>query len=558
MISFFSKFNHNKVFLFIQIFLLFILSNYFFSDWNCRKDLSRENRLNLTESTEKIINSLSEKLIIDAFYSGDVPGMHRARLTLAKEILKEIAGVNKKKVELRFHDPDTSESERKKANEAGVRSYPLEKVERGSAEVKQAYFGIRITLGSLTEVIPVAYSAETLEYQILTLLKKMTRKGNISNLGIIKAPGSFTYPEPGQMSNKNTFGVFIHKVYTPEYGEPSEININQEMVPSEIKTLLLVGSPVLTELGKYNLDQFVVNGGNLVFLYGSMNFTLPSGRSMPGMGMSEGFASAQESASAMREFTSKYGFEVKSEMILEPDNSLVTDAFVQVEPGVLIPYHYPLWPVATKDTGGLSKSSDLTKNSSGVVLPWVSGITIINESQPDAKIISVIQTTEDADIRSDFLPLGENEIAAQPVKSQGLKMPMGISIEGKLKSSFSLESLPLGANKENFVGQTPEGKISRIFVSGSPYLISDIFFTKEQYVDVFRKTNLPFVSNLLDIFSGDTDLLATRTKQAYVQSLKQTSKVEQMVFTILNIFLIPIGISIYAFWRIKSRNSGKG
>jgi hypothetical protein len=179
MISFFSKFNHNKVFLFIQIFLLFILSNYFFSDWNCRKDLSRENRLNLTESTEKIINSLSEKLIIDAFYSGDVPGMHRARLTLAKEILKEIAGVNKKKVELRFHDPDTSESERKKANEAGVRSYPLEKVERGSAEVKQAYFGIRITLGSLTEVIPVAYSAETLEYQILTLLKKMTLKEQV-------------------------------------------------------------------------------------------------------------------------------------------------------------------------------------------------------------------------------------------------------------------------------------------------------------------------------------------------------------------------------------------
>ena len=307
MISFFTKFNHNRVFLFIQIFFLFILSNYFFSDWNCRKDLSKENRLNLTDSTEKIINSLSEKLIIDAFYSGDVPGMHRARLTLAKEILKEIAGVNKKKVELRFHDPDTSESERKKANEAGVRSYPLEKVERGSAEVKQAYFGIRITLGSLTEVIPVAYSAETLEYQILTLLKKMTRKGNVSNLGIIKAPGSFTYPEPGQMSNKNTFGVFIHKVYTPEYGEPSEININQEMVPSEIKTLLLVGSPVLTELGKFNLDQFVVNGGNLVFLYGSMNFTLPSGRSMPGMGMSEGFASAQESAGAMREFTSKYG-----------------------------------------------------------------------------------------------------------------------------------------------------------------------------------------------------------------------------------------------------------
>ncbi len=555
---FLDKLNQNRPFLFIQIFLLFILSNYFVGDWNCRRDFSKENRLNLTESTEKIINSLTEKLILDAFYSGDVPGMHRARLNLAKEILKEIAGVNKKKVELRFHDPDSSESERKKANEAGIRSYPLEKVERGSAEVKQAYFGIRITLGSKTEVIPVAYSAETLEYQILTLLKKMTRKGNESNLGIVKAPGAFTYPEPGQMSNKDTFGVFIHKVYAPEYGEPIEINLDRESVPSEVKTLLLVGSPILSETGRYHLDQFLIRGGNLLFLYGSMNFTLPTGRSMPGMGMGEGFASAHESAGDMREFTSKYGFEVKSEMILEPDNALVTDAFVQVEPGVLIPYHYPLWPVATKDSDGLSKSSDLTKNSTGVVLPWVSGITIKSENQPNAKIIPVIQTSEDADTRADFLPIGENEIAAQGLNPKGIKIPMGVSIEGTLKSAFTKETLPLGVDSASFISQTPEGKTSRVFVSGSPYLLSDIFFTKEQYVDVFRKTNLPFVSNLLDIFSGDTDLLATRTKQGYVQNLKQTSKIEQFVLTILNIFFIPIGISIYAFWRIKTRNSGKG
>jgi hypothetical protein len=203
--------------------------------------------------------------------------------------------------------------ERKKANEAGIRSYPLEKVERGSAEVKQAYFGIRITLGNQTEVIPVAYSAENIEYQLLNLLKKMTRKGKQSNLGIVKVEGAFNYPEPSQSSSKDTFGVFIHKVYSPEYGEPTEVNLNQEEVNSEISTLLLVGAPRLTEQGMYHLDQYLMKGGNLIYLAETMKFSLPSGgRSMPGMGMSDGFATAIESAKNMRDFTSNYGFEVKS------------------------------------------------------------------------------------------------------------------------------------------------------------------------------------------------------------------------------------------------------
>ncbi|NBU99718.1 MAG: hypothetical protein EBS19_16170, partial [Spirochaetia bacterium] len=317
------------------------------------------------------------------------------------------------------------------------RSYPLEKVERGSAEVKQAYFGIRITLGNQTEVIPVAYSAENIEYQLLNLLKKMTRKGKQSNLGIVKVEGGFSYPEPGQSSSKDTFGVFIHKVYSPEYGEPTEININQEEVSSDVSTLLLVGAPKLSDQGMYHLDQYLMRGGNLIYLAETMKFNLPSGsRSIPGMGMSDGFATAIESANNMREFTKNYGFEVKSEMILEPDSSLVTDSFVQIEEGMIIPYHYPLWPVATKESRGLSNDSDITKTSSGIVLPWTSGITVKPENQPNATILTVIESTKDADIRSDYLPIAENQISAQAINPGGIKIPMGVYISGKLKSKY--------------------------------------------------------------------------------------------------------------------------
>ncbi|MCB1176635.1 MAG: GldG family protein, partial [Leptospiraceae bacterium] len=500
MINFLDKFNSNRKFILSNLLILFILFNFLISDWNCRRDLSKNNRFNLTESTSKVINSLEEKLFIDAFYSVDVPGMHQARLNLAKEVLKEIAGVNTKKVDLRFYDPDSSDSVRKKAAEAGIRSFPLEKLERGSREEKLAFFGLKLTLGTKTEVIPIAYAAENIEYQILTTLKKMTKKGNSSGLAIIKAPGASTFPDP-QMGggSKDTFGIVIHKAYSPENGEPGEVNINEEPVTEEFTTLLWVGAPELTDKGKYHIDQFLMRGGNLVIFSKTMDFTLPNARrqQMMGGGGNEGIATPILAATSLAEFTEKYGFKVQSDLILEPESSMVTSSFVQVKPGVFAPYHYPLWPIASKDNKNLSSTNLLTSNSSALLLPWVSSIETFPDKQPEAKIEPVVLSTRKADKKTDFIMIGEEQIANVEMNPLGQNLPLGIHIKGRLKSSFTKDTIPNDVDGNNFKEKSPEGKEIQIFVLGTPYLVSD-FLISDQYFEVFQKTNLPFFMNLLD------------------------------------------------------------
>ncbi len=554
MISFFDQFNNHKSFIITNTILLFVLSNLLVSDWNCRKDLSRENRFNLTASTEKVLNSLEEKLYIDAFYSEDVPGMHKARLNLAREVLKEIASVNRKKVEIRFYNPDTSESDRKKAAEAGIRSFPLEKQERGAREEKLAFFGIRLTLGSKTEVIPVGYAAENLEYQVLTSIKKMSRKGNQSSLAILKANGASTAPEPGPMSNKDTFGIMIHKAYSPENGEPAEINVNEEPITEEFQTLLWVGAPELTEKGKYHIDQFLMRGGSLVVLAKTMDFALPSRRQTMGMG-NEGIATPIPSASAIALFTENYGFKVNSEFILEPEKSMVTNSFVQIQPGVFAPYHYPLWPIASMDAKMLSKTNPITSGSSALLLPWVSGIEVYQDKQPEANFETVIQSSTDADRKGEFVMIGEEQIANVEIKPNGTPIKLGVLIKGKLKSAFSKDRIPQDLNKDAFLEKTKDDKTSQILVIGTPYLVSDFLIT-DQHFEVFQKTNLPFFMNLMDIFNGDTDLIAMRSKQSYIKNIKPVKRFEQILFSSINILLIPLIIGMYAFARMKKRNSG--
>lgn len=557
MIQYFSKLNKNYKFISISTFLSFFLFNYLMSDFYCRKDLSRENRFNLTDSTEKVLNSLPEKLYIDAFYSTDVPGEHKARLNLTKELIKEIANVNRKKVELRFHDPDANESDKKKATEAGIKPAQLNQQERGSVEIKQAYFGIKLTVGSKSTVIPNAYFAEAIEYQVLSSLKKMLKKNNNSTVAILKSTGAFLAPEQTQVMGKDTFGLFVHRAFAPENGEMQEININQESVPEEIKTLLWVGSPDLTDKGKFYIDQFLMRGGNLVIFAKTFNFQIGQQNQMASMmgGGNEGLAQPAPQVNAINSFLSHYGFEVKTDMILEPEDSYaVTSLFQQLTNPNAEAFHYPLWLIPRKESGTIHPKNQITKNTSAVLLPWTSSLDIKSEKQPEAVFTTLIESTKKADKRAEFVIVSEDKVARQPINAQNTNFPLGLHIEGNLKSYFTKETIPKEVT-EAFLEKTKEGKKSQIVVFGSPYILSDMLATND-YLSLFR-ANLSFVLNLLDILGGDTDMLSLRSKQIYTKNLKDVNKTEKFIYSFLNILLLPIGISIYAFLRLKKRTSGK-
>lgn len=558
MIRFFHRFDRNRTFFIFNIAFAFLLFNFLISDMNCRKDLSKTQRFSLTESTEKTLKSLPEKLYIDTYFSSEIPSEFKARIDLAKEMIKEIASVNTDKVEIRMHDPDTDEEARKKANQYNIQPHTLQKVERGGAEVKQAYLGLTLTVGSNTEVLSEAFYAEQLEYQILSTLKKMLRKNESSGVGILQADGASTYPQPGPGTGKDTFGVLIHRAYQEEYGSVIDVEINEEKVPGEVTTLLWIGAPILTDLGKYHIDQFLMRGGNIVILAKSVDFQLQSrqNRMMMGMGGQPNVATPVPENSKISEFTKHYGFMVKPDMILEPENSMPMGPLVQVKPGVIGRYHYPLWVLASQESKGLNKENIFTKDMQYLLLPWTSSIEIFKDKQKDVKIDTLIRSSKEAGQNTEYIMIGEEEVAKQNITPIGKQLPLGIHIEGKLSSYFNKDSLPEKASEDTFLPKTLDDKKSQIVVIGTPYLISDILALNREFIEVFRETNIPFLLNMLDILSGDTDLLEARSKNSVISPLKPIPKTVQVVLSFLNILLVPILISIYAFIRIQRRTKG--
>ena len=166
----------------------------------------------------------------------------------------------------------------------------------------------------------------------------------------------------------------------------------------------------------------------------------------------------------------------------------------------------------------------------------------------------MIESTKKADKRAEFVIVNEEKVAKQPINAQNTSFVLGLHVEGNLKSYFTTDTVPKETT-EAFIDKTKEGKKSQIVVFGSPYLISDMLATND-YLPLFR-TNLSFVLNVIDILSGDTDMLSLRTKQVYTKNLKDVNKTEKFIYSFLNILLLPVGIGIYAFLRLKKRTSGK-
>ncbi|WCL48424.1 GldG family protein [Leptospira sp. GIMC2001] len=548
-----------RFFILGQIVLFFFASNYLMSSFNCRLDISKSGRFQLTDSTKKIVNELQETVYIDAYYSSDIPAEYKARITLAQEILKEIQSVNSNKVKLRFYDPDSSESDKERAIELGIEPQTLQKIEMSSAQVKSAFLGVSLTMGKLSETIPVVFFAEEVEYQILSNLKKMIRKQKnaSSGLGIIVEEGSLDAPQPGPRSGKDTFGVFVYQAFAPEYGSVFSFGVNEDPLPEDLDTVLIVGSPELTDLGRYHIDQFLMRGGNLLIFAKSMDFNLQSPSQMGQLTMgSQGFAQPVQNISGYNEFFSHYGFSVNTDMVFDKVNSMPMGPIVQTEQGGFGRYHYPLWVLVGNEADNFSTSNPITRDQEILLLPWVSSLEMLSSKQPNVVIEPVIKSTASAFRKADYLFIGEKEVAKMDNLPDGEEYNLALHLKGKFISYFKDKTLPQFANQTDFKESNDEGTESNIFVMGTPYLVSDLLILRE-FRELYQGANVPFLMNLIDIVQGDEDLVLARSKKPAFESLKTFSPSEEWVFSILNIFALPFLIGIFAIVRLKSRNQGK-
>ena len=255
-------------------------------------------------------------------------------------------------------------------------------------------------------------------------------------------------------------------------------------------------------------------------------------------------------------FLENYGVRVQPDLVSDKVNSMPMGALIEVEEGTFGRVHYPYWLLLSKEKGNFNPESAYTQGLNNLVVPWSSGLEIVNASQPNLKKEILFSSSKTSGRKKDFVLVGETQAFKSKLDSEGTEIPLAVSLEGNFTSFFAGKDLQSsGVGIAEFSKRKLEGE-GKLLVFGSPYLISDLLAVRE-FREIYQEANLPFLFNVLDIVKGDKDLLKARSKKDSIRVLKPFSDTTKSFFNFFNIGFLPILIGIVSYIHLKKRRERK-
>jgi gliding-associated putative ABC transporter substrate-binding component GldG len=525
-----EKFTNSKRARTTLLVLLFLNFNWFSYGFYLRADISREGLLRLTSSTKDLLQSAPEQISIEAFFSGDVPDAAVQKVKQLEDFLREYAGSSNGNVKLTFLDPDKDSEAKSRVRELGIRPMSMGSLDRTKQEFASVYFSAAISYEDRVELIPNLLDSQVLEYDLTMKIYKMIKPGE-RKIGFIEEVGPFSL-----RNEQNPFVSLdlVNQALNAFYGSMVPVNLAQGPVPSDIKTLFLVGPLELDDLQKFHIDQYIMRGGNLVLAVNGLtiNFQNLMANAIP---------------EDILEFFGGYGLEIGSDMILEPSNYL---PLRQRQGFQVMEIPYPAWVSLSKEN--MKGDHPITKSIPSIFAPYASSLSINAETLKKGENISstiLASTSSESWLQKNFAvinPQRQREILESEERDNiGANTVIAI-VKGKFASYYQSRALPESIGGE-FLAKGERS--ASILVLSTPYALSDVAIQQGEGV------NLNFILSGVDTLSGLEELVDLRKKNVKNPEVKNLKPQTRDMITALN-FISPLAlIVIVGLLRFKVRKA---
>ncbi|WP_147612903.1 GldG family protein [Treponema pectinovorum] len=338
---------------------------------------------------------------------------------------------------------------------------------------------------------------DTLEEDLAENLKSLVSKPNV--IGYVKGHREL---ELTQASGYEQTAATFNSIISDRY-EFKELNLKQE-IPSGIKCIVVNGPKDKFEDEElYKLDQFLMQGGNLVFFADSFEEILPQGQAayyeMP---------QYKKTETGLEKLFSKYGFSIGSDYVMDENCYVNQDA----RSGSTPLYFAPLLQKSNMD-----RKNPITKNLGYVIM-------LQNSS------IDVSEAIKDKDIKTTILAhsskkswLLQDKVTAipqmirKPADSSAMKSEnLAVLLEGKFKSAFEENPEQKTSGEVNF-----SNHYSKSVQNGKVFVVGTSKITTGQVMDESGKQPVAmFVRNTIDYMNGEADLANMRTKGLSLNTLR--------------------------------------
>jgi ABC-type uncharacterized transport system involved in gliding motility auxiliary subunit len=493
-----------------------------------RLDLTKNRAYTLSPVSRKLHGELEDQLRITYYLSGQLAAAYPQPGEI-EDLLREYAVHSRGTIRYLRRDPAKAGLEGA-MQELGIPALEVETVEKDQIIVATVYAGVTLEYLDRLQVIPVALSLDTLEYDVTSRIRALVR-GTEREAGVIVGDASRTWEaDYAPLNQALTQGGFKVRVLKPG-----------EEIPGALPSLFVFGGAEdLDDWALYRIDRYLRGGGRVFFAPEAVAINLRENLA-PRLIMDRGLL-------AMVSF---YGATVKPELAL--DRNALNFSYQTSAAGGARQFRvvrYPLWIGVTPENA--RRSHPLTARFGGLDLFWPNPVEL---NPPEGVEGEVLFTTSPQGWlqRGEFFTSPEaGYLFEQEAPDTRGAQPLGAALAGTFPRWFEGMPKPVREGSEEELPDPPaEAKPGRIVVVGDADLASSLL----EYTQGRR--NLDFMLRAADWLGNDDEIIGIRSRQAQNGRLDKISDPEKrrgaMNFArILNLALVPLALiltGLFLAWK---------
>ena len=462
-----------------------------------RLDLTEDKVYSLSDGTRAMLKSMDDQVEIRAYFSRDLPSHLGSLVQYVKDQLDDYKAYSGGKVSYRFLDPAESKDIEDEANGRGCPPLTLQQMSSDQYATQKVYMCLTFFFEDKKEVIPAVRSTEGLEYEITSILKKVTAR-SVRQVGILQGHGepNLQAPEPNPMQPQE-----------PEAGLSGlneALGRNYKVVPvdttsdaglaklEELDTLLVIAPTTeIKEQEQFAIDQFIMKGKTVAFFLDRVSTDLRMFTAAPRTTGLEGMLTS-------------YGVTLNDDLVMDKFNQpiAVSQQAGNIRYQTRMPYPFFVLAGNFNDQIGLNPEQNMVLKLEKLILPFVSTLTLSQST--DARKVDWLVRSSQYSWKQLSGRYTINPMQIENPAQTDVTGPYNLAavVTGSFDSFFSAKA----DSPEPYMGGKEVIKKSsdtRIFVMANGALPQDRFMDPG---------NMQFIENLVDWLVQDESLISIRSR----------------------------------------------
>ena len=526
----------NTLALAIVLFFILVIINGLSKKAFKRLDLTESKRYTISKSTKKLLGQLDDIVRVEAYFS-EAPDQVKLIKDEVKDMLDEYDAFASGNLQIEFINPTEDDDLKQKLRMKGIPEIQVQVREKDKIEVRNAYMGLAVVYGDKQEVIPVIQKTTTLEYDLTSAILKTTRK-EAKTVGFLEGHDEVDIYGQGFENLRRELG----KQYTLR-----KIDVSQgSSIEGDVSTLIIAGpqSPLQAN-EKYEIDQFLMNGGKIVFLVDAVK-------------MAPGSIQASPLSTGLTDLLSHYGIQLGNNLVQDISHDNLTYS----QGGFMtITRPYPFFIKVLKSyqysTGSTSEGfpadSVATSGLDSLVLPWSTSLSVVAKEGISTTIMA--KTSNQAWTAQAPYNLDPTRMFTPPSSVKN-SYPVAVLLAGEFTSFYAGKEIPSASNGDGEEDTENKNKDRKTVEKSPPTQI--VVVGTSQFLRQPRVDGLTFFQNSIDYITLGSSLIGIRSKQISDRSFKtDPSTFARLTIKVLCIGAIPLLVALFGLFRFFSRMRAK-